>query len=431
MFPPLLTTKRFLPFFLTQFTGAFNDNLFKNALVVLLTFHAAHWTTLSATTITTLASGLFILPFFVFSAVSAQIANKYPRNHIAQAIKLFEMAIMALVGIGFYLQSFTLLMVALFLFGTHSTFFGPVKYAILPQHLKPEELLSGNALVESGTFLAILIGTLSGSALASVPHGQWWITTAGLTLAAAGWLFSKQIPHTPAIDTNTKINWNILTQTQYTLKQGFEVKETKHTILTISWFWLFGLAFLSQFPVYAKQVLHSTEMSVSYLLMLFTLGIGIGSLLCDKLSKHQANLTIVAIAGIGMSTFTLDLAYTTLNFITPKNITPIWTLLTTQIDTLRISIDLLGIGIAGGIFCVPLYTLLQTTSTETSRAAVIASNNIVNSFFMVIGSLTIGILLSTLNWSFSALFVLLGCINLAVSIWLLLAPNTSPEYKNP
>lgn len=416
----LLTTKRFLPFFLTQFTGAFNDNLFKNALVVLLTFHAAQWTTLSSTTITTLASGLFILPFFLFSPLSAQIANKFPRDKISQVIKLFEIAIMAIAGLGFYFHQFNILMCALFLFGTHSTFFGPVKYAILPQHLKPEELLSGNALIESGTFLAILIGTLTGATLASLPHGQWWITLFGILLAILGLLSARAIPHTPAVTPHQPIDWHPLRQMKQTLHIGFENKDTKRAILTISWFWLFGLAFLSQFPVYAKQVLNSSELSVSYLLTLFTIGIGTGSLLCDKLSQHKPNLTIVAIAGIGMSIFTLDLAYTTLNFITPKTMTPILTQLANNWDTIRISFDLLGIGITGGIFCVPLYTLLQTTSSDTSRASVIATNNIVNSFFMVAGSLIIGTLLSHFHWPFAALFTLIGIINLTISTYLLL-----------
>lgn len=426
----LLGTKRFLPFFLTQFLGAFNDNVFKNALIVLLTFKIAQWTTMKAETIASIAPAIFLLPFFLFSATAGQLADKFNRDKIARLVKVFEMLIMVIVGIGFYFHSLTILFSALFMFGMHSAFFGPVKYAIIPQHLKKEELVGGNALIESGTFIAILLGTLVGAVLASQDNGEFYITVFGFLFALMGYITSRFIPEAKAPVPELKVNYNPLTETFKNIGFASKNKEVFFSILAISWFWLFGLAYLAEFPIYTKNVLHGNEEVISILLGVFTIGIGVGSLLCEKLSGHKLNMNLVVVGALGLSLFTFDFGYASYILMT-ENILQGESLsikeLLQHTEVLRVLFDLCVVGLFGGFYCVPLYTMMQEKSEETHRARMIASNNIINSVFMVIGSVIITVLLSKVGMSLSHVFLLFASVNLIVVVAIIMKV---PELKN-
>ncbi len=412
----LLKTRRFLPFFSTQFLGAFNDNLFKNALIVLLTYQAASWTTLKPELLANLAAGIFILPFFLFSATAGQLADKYDKSKLSRLVKVLEIIIMLVAGVGFAMHSLALLMTALFLFGLHSTMFGPVKYAILPQHLKVEELVGGNALVEAGTFVAILIGTLTGGLLAGLPQGTVWITIGGLLVAAAGYLTSRKIPAAPAPEPQLRVNLNPFVETWRNIGFARENRTVLLSILGISWFWLYGALFLAQFPAYSKNVLGGSETAVTLLLATFTIGIGVGSLLCERLSAKQVEIGLVPFGSIGLTLFGLDLAWASpagphggelLSAIALLNIPGIW----------RILFDLCALGLFGGFFIVPLYALIQLRSSATHRARIIAANNIMNALFMVVGALAAAGLLSA-GLSIPALFGVAAVCNAVVAIYI-------------
>jgi MFS family permease len=411
----LLRSRRFLPLFITQFLGAFNDNTFKNALLVMLTFQAAQWTTLSIGILANLAAGIFILPFFLFSATAGQLADKYDKARLARLVKVLEICIMLVSGAGFWLHSLAWLMTALFMLGMHSTLFGPVKYALLPQHLKPFELLGGNALVEAGTFVAILLGTLAGGLLAGQGHPAI-IAAAGLVVAITGYVASRAIPPAPAPMPALKIHPNPFTETWRCIGFARENRSVFLSILGISWFWFFGALFLAQFPAYAKNVLGGDESSVTLLLATFTIGIGLGSLACEKLSTHRIELGLVPLGSIGMTVFALDLALASpagLAHPVPLTLTG----LMEQTGTWRILADLTLIGLFGGFFIVPLYALVQMRSSEDYRARVIAANNIVNALFMVVGALLAAGLLA-MGWTIPDLFLLTALANVAVALYI-------------
>ena len=411
----LLKSRRFGPFFATQFLGAFNDNVFKNALIVLLTFQTVQWTSLQPELLANLAAGIFILPFFLFSATAGQLADKYDKARLARLVKVLEILIMLVAGAGFWLHSLKVLMGSLFLLGLHSTLFGPVKYAILPQHLAPEELVGGNALIEAGTFVAILIGTLAGGLLSGMSNGGLWITTACLLTAAAGYLASRAIPAAPAPEPDLAINPNPITETWRNIGFARENRTVFLSILGISWFWLFGALLLAQFPAYAKNVLGGTETSVTLLLGVFTLGIGIGSLLCERLSARQVEIGLVPFGSIGLTVFGLDLAFASPSVLpaTPLSMLPllfapgIW----------RVLLDLFAIGLFGGFFIVPLYALIQVRSSVSHRARIIAANNIVNALFMVVGAAAAAGLLSV-GLSIPVLFGVAALCNAAVAFYI-------------
>lgn len=412
----LLKTRRFLPFFGTQFLGAFNDNVYKNALIVLLTFQATNWTTLSAGVLANLAAGIFILPFFLFSATAGQLADKYDKALLSRLVKLLEISIMLLAGVGFALHSLIILLSALFLFGVHSTLFGPVKYAILPQHLKEEELVGGNALVEAGTFVAILIGTLIGGLVAGLDHGTVWITVIGLLVALAGYLASRKIPTAPAPAPQLTVRFNPFTETWHNIVFARENRTVFLSILGISWFWLYGSLFIAQFPAYAKNVLGGSETSVTLLLGTFTLGIGIGSILCERLSGKMVEIGLVPIGSIGLTLFGLDLAWASPTQMPTGEPLAMLALLGSP-GMARILFDLAALGLFGGLFIVPLYALVQIRSNPLHRARIIASNNIVNALFMVVGAIMAAGLLSA-NLSIPALFAVGAVCNAAVAVYI-------------
>ncbi|UCV28925.1 MFS transporter [Ferribacterium limneticum] len=412
----LLKTRRFAPFFATQFLGAFNDNLFKNALVVLLTFQAAQWTTLKPELLANLAAGIFILPFFLFSATAGQLADKYDKAMLARLVKVLEMVIMGVAAAGFFLHSLPVLMAALFMLGCHSTLFGPVKYAIIPQHLHEEELVGGNALIEAGTFVAILIGTLAGGLLAGSVEHPAWIAVGGFVVAFAGYLTSRGIPAAPAPAPALKVNLNPLSETWRNIAFARQNRTVFLSILGISWFWLYGALFLAQFPAYAKFVLGGGESSVTLLLAVFTVGIGIGSMLCERMSGKHVEIGLVPFGSIGLTLFGLDLY-----FASPVGLagtTPHELLALLSIPAIwRVLFDLMMLGVFGGFFIVPLYALVQLRSSPECRARIIAANNILNALFMVVGALGAAAALGE-GLSMPALFGIAALLNAAVAIYI-------------
>lgn len=411
----LMRERRFLPFFLTQFFGAFNDNVYKNALVVMLTFQAARYTTLAPGILVNLCAGLFILPFFLFSATAGQLADKYEKSRLMRLIKFAEIPIMGLTALAFRLESLPLLLATLFLMGAQSSIFGPVKYAILPQHLREHELVGGNALVESGTFVSILLGTLAGGLLAGLANGPVWVSTVVLLIAACGYLSARGIPVAGAADPQLKVNWNPLSETWRNLAFTRENRTVFLATLGISWFWLYGALFLSQFPGYAKDVLGGNEATVTLLLAVFSVGIGVGSLLCERLSGKHVEIALVPFGAFGLTLFGLALwlASPVAHVGDPA---PLATLLG-QASTWGVLAMLLALGAFGGFFIVPLYALIQARSAPAHRARVIAGNNILNALFMVVGALGAAALLAA-GLSIPSLFALAAILNGVVALYI-------------
>ncbi|MGO2133677.1 MAG: MFS transporter [Halomonas sp.] len=412
----LLTKHRFLPFFLTQFLGAFNDNLYKNALVVLITFHAVRYTPLEPGVLVNLAAGIFILPFFLFSATAGQLADKYEKSRLIRGIKLLELGIMVLAASAFALDSLVLMLVTLFFMGVQSSLFGPVKYAILPQHLDEAELIGGNGLVESGTFVAILIGTIAGGVMIALPDGARWVSVAVLLIAGAGYLASWGIPTAAAADAALRINWNPLSQTLRTLSFARANRVVFLSILGISWLWFYGALLLSQFPDYARSVLGGDEYTVTLLLAIFSVGIGTGSLLCEKLSKSHVEIGLVPFGAIGLTLFGLDLWWASPAAGALGSLQPLSAVLGHAVSW-RVVFDLLMIGIFGGFFIVPLYALIQLRSDASHRSRIIAGNNILNALFMVFAAL-MGAGLLAAGASIAQLIFITAILNACVAIYI-------------
>jgi hypothetical protein len=410
----LLKQRRFLPFFATQFLGAFNDNVYKNALVILVAFHAASLSTLSAPTLSNLAQAIFILPFFLFSATAGQIADKLEKSRLIRWVKLAEIVIMALGASGLYLRNLDLLMAALFLMGLHSTVFGPVKYSYLPQHLGQEEITGGNGLVEMGTFLAILVGTLLGGFL--IAGGEAGpVAAAVLILAVLGYLASRGIPRSPAAAPDLAINWNPLTETWRILKFMRRSRVVFLSVLGISWFWFLGAVYLSQFPVYTKDILSGREEVVSMLLAIFSVGIGVGSLLCERLSGRRIEIGLVPFGSIGLTLFGIDLHFASTGLAAHAPFGPAEFL--RESAHWRVLADLALVGVFGGFYIVPLYTLIQTRSEPSERSRIIAGNNILNALFVVAAAgMAIGLL--NLGMSIPQLFLAAALLNAAVAIYI-------------
>jgi 1-acyl-sn-glycerol-3-phosphate acyltransferase len=412
----LLKQRRFAPFFWTQALGAGNDNIFKNALVIFVAYKAASLTSIDANTLVNLAAAIFIAPFVLFSATSGQVADKFEKSRLIRYIKVLEIAIMLIGLVGFWQRSLTLLFVALALMGLHSTLFGPVKYAILPQHLKLEELVGGNGLVEMGTFVAILIGTIAGGLLVAVePNGPLLAGAAAVIVAVVGWLASRAIPLTPAAAPDLAINWNPFTETWKNLKFAQGNRVVWLSMLGISWFWFYGATFLTQFPNFAKDVLGGNEHVVTFLLASFSIGIGIGSLLCERLSGGRVELGLVPFGSIGLTLFAVDLWFAT-HGMHASGLAGVGAFLS-QPAHWRVTADLVLIGLFGGFYIVPLYALIQERSENTHRSRIIAANNILNALFMVASAgLAIGLLAAGV--SIPGLLLATGILNAFVAFYI-------------
>jgi hypothetical protein len=411
----LLTSRRFGPFFLTQFLGAFNDNVFKNALIVLIAFGTAA-AAASSDVLINLAAGLFILPFFLFSATFGQLADKYEKARLIRLSKLLELAIMGLAALAFLLGSVPALIGLLFLMGTQSTLFGPLKYGILPQHLHETELVGGNALVETGTFLAILLGTMAGGLLiAREGSGASLVAGVVVVFAALGYLASRGIPQAPAADPELRINWNPLTETWRNIRFLRRHRTVFLSVLGISWFWFYGALYLAQLPNYTRLTLGGNEQVVTLLLTLFSLGIGAGSLLCERLSDHKVELGLVPLGSIGLTLFSIDLYFAAAPFAGGELLGAREFL--SAPGNLRALADVFLIGLFGGFYIVPLYALVQLRSAPAQRARVIAGNNILNALFMVLSALLAIVCLGA-GMSVPELFLLGAVLNAVVAIYI-------------
>jgi len=409
----LLKTVRFAPFFWTQFFGAFNDNLFKNSLLALLTFGVLQ-SGMELSKMNNLGALLFILPFFLFSALAGQLADKYEKSLLIRYIKGLEIIIMLLGAVCFlYLQTWGL-MLLLFLMGTQSTFFGPIKYSIIPQHLRAEELVGGNALVETGTFIAILIGTIAANALSDWQSGPQIVACVVVVVALLGFATSLKIPPGNAPSPDLKIRFNPVTETWHTIQFSRENKAVFLAIMGISWFWFLGAAYLTQIYEYTKVDLGGASSVVMTLLSAFSIGIAAGSLFCERLSGHKIELGLVPLGSIGLTVFGLDLFFHT----TPAHgdeLIEVGQFLSNPMNY-RVIFDFVMVGLSGGLYIVPLYAMVQSRSAEEHRSRIIAAINIMNALFMVVSAATGVLLLGVLDLNIPEFFLVLAIMN-AVVAW--------------
>ncbi|MDY7575268.1 MFS transporter [Actimicrobium sp. CCI2.3] len=412
----LLGQRRFAPFFWTQFLGALNDNVFKTALLTILTYDALSWTTLDPVLLTNLIPGLFILPFMLFSATAGQLADKFDKGRVARLVKLLEIAIMALAGFGWITHNLPLLVLALVGMGLHSTLFGPVKYAYLPQHLQRSELVGGNGLVESGTFVGIVLGEVLGALLiVSKPWGVEVVAAGTLALAVLGWWFSRAIPPSPAPVPELKVNWNPFTETVRNLNYSRQNRAVFLSLLGNSWFWFYGAIFLAQFPLYAKNYLQGDHGVFVLLLTVFSLGIGAGSLLCEKLSSHRVEIGLVPFGSIGLSMFGIELFLASLAYTNTLPVDAAGFL--AQTGSLRILFACLMIGVSGGLYIVPLFALIQTRCDPRHLSRTIAGMNILNALFMVAAALLAMVLLKN-GVTVPQLFLVTALLNALVALYI-------------
>ncbi len=413
----LLRKKQFAPFFWTQFFGAFNDNIFKNALLLLFSYHAT--VNFNTDILNNLAAALFILPFFILSAIAGQIADKYEKSSLIRRIKFAEICIMIAAAIAFYFESLYALLIILFFMGTQSTFFGPVKYSILPQHLREDELVGGNGLVEMGTFVAILLGTILAGELIQLENKTFWITATIISVAFLGWIISLFIPSAKPDASNIKISLNIFSKTWQSIQFARKERSVFLSVLGISWFWMLGASYLTQFPNFTKIYLQSDEGVVTLLLAMFSIGVALGSLLCERLSGHKVELGLVPLGSIGLSIFGIDLFFAQQQFALP-----ITTELLTRTEfiasggSLRILIDLVCVGFFGGFYTVPLYALIQSRTEKSYLARVIAANNILNALFLVASALLGIVILSVFNLSIPMFFLIIAGLNILVAAYI-------------
>ncbi|HAU29667.1 MAG TPA: acyl-[ACP]--phospholipid O-acyltransferase [Rhodospirillaceae bacterium] len=412
----MLGKKRFLPLFVSQFLGALNDNFFKTAIVMFITFtstkgQAIHG--LNAAQLITLAAGIFMLPFFLFSATAGQLADKFEKARLTRIIKVAEIFCMLLGAIGLVFKLPIFLIFVLFLMGTQSTFFGPLKYSLLPEHLADDELIGGNALISAGTFIAILLGTIMGGFVTVFPEGMKAAAVAVVVFAIVGWGASLFIPYTPARAKNIHVSWNIPREIASMLRFVAERDDIYLCILGISWFWLIGSAFLSQFPTFAKNIIGGGEMVATLFLSAFSVGIGAGALLCNRILRGKVVATYVPIGALGITVFGFDLFFASSHFPSMHDHVVGIVEFLSRARGIRVFVDLVMIALFGGIFIIPLNAMLQHRSEESHRSRVIAANNIVNALFMVVSA---AIITLVLHFGFTprAVFFLVAFINIPV-----------------
>ncbi|AIG05583.1 transporter, major facilitator family/acyltransferase [Pseudomonas fluorescens] len=412
----LLRKRRFLPFFITQSLGAFNDNIFKQSLILAILYKLAIegdrsiWVNLCAL--------LFILPFFLFSALAGQFGEKFNKDALIRAIKIGEIVIMAIGAVGFMTNHLELMLLALFAMGTHSALFGPVKYSIMPQALHEEELVGGNGLVEMGTFLAILAGTIGAGVMMSSAHYAPVVSTAIVAIAVLGYLASRGIPRAAASSPEMRLDWNIFSQSWATLRLGLgQTPAVSRSIVGNSWFWFVGAIYLTQIPAYAKEWLYGDETVVTLILTVFSVGIALGSMLCEKLSGRKVEIGLVPFGSFGLTVFGLLLWWHSDGF--PQNVQANdWLAVLGYGQAWWVLFDILGLGVFGGFYIVPLYALIQSRTAENERARVIAANNILNALFMVVSAIFTILLLSVAKLSIPELFLVVSLLNIAVNTYI-------------
>ena len=418
----LLRQRRFAPFFWTQFLGAGNDNLFKFAFTVMLTYQLqVAW--LPPAMAGLVIGALFILPFVLFSATSGQLADKFEKTRLIRFVKNLEIAIMAAATLGFMTLNVSLLLGCVFMMGLHSTLFGPVKFAYLPQHLSEREITGGNGMVEMGTFVAILLGNVAGGLLIALPGvGATWVAIGCVGTALLGRLAAQRVPLSPATDPDLAINWNPLSETWRNLRLARQDIVVFRSLLGISWMWFFGAVFLANFPAFAKEVLHGDEHVASLLLVVFSVGIGIGALACEMLSPRHVEIGLVPLGAIGMSAFSIDLYFAS------RGLPAVALQTVAQFITApahwRVMADLGLLALSVGLYSVPMYALIQLRSQPSHRARVIAANNILNALFMIVSSVGAGAMLGA-GFSVPEIFLAVALLNAAVGAYIFLLV---PEY---
>ncbi len=411
----LLKSRRFLPLFITQFLGAFNDNVYKNSLILLIAFYLVDELTLSTDVLINLAAMLFILPYFLFSATAGQIADKIDKAVLVRHTKNAEILIMCVGAIAFWFESLVGLFLLLFLMGTQSAFFSPAKYSLLPQHLEPEELVGGNAHVEMGTFVAIVLGLLVANFLTAQPNRELYIGVAVIGLAIIGRIASQHIPSAPPPDPDLKLNPNIWQQTVRIMSYARVDHAVFHSIFGVSWFWFFGSVWLTQIPNFSRHYLHGSADVTTLVLCVFSVGIGLGTMLCERLSGKKVELGLVPFGAAGLSLASFDLFFA-LPLESSKQLLSIGEFLALD-GSYRVLIDLMLIGTFGGFFIVPLMALIQQRTPAEKRAQVIAASNIINSLFMVTAAIVGVVSLEYAGLDIPQLFLMIALMNIAVAVW--------------
>lgn len=416
----LLKKNKFLPLFITQFLGAFNDNFLKNAVVILIAFQGMKIAGLDSGVTVALVGGCFIFPFFLFSAQAGMISDSVDKAKLIRFIKLAEIFIMLVATAGLITQSLTLLLSSIFLMGVHSTLFGPVKFSILPQHLNDDEIVGGNALIEAGTFLAVLLGTIGGGVLIGIPNGAQWVALGLMACSFAGYLSSRFIPAAPpTAKESLKMEWNPIPTTFSILKSLRKTPSVFNSAMGLSWFWFLGAAFLTLFPTYVKETLNQDSSVVTLFLSIFTVGIAAGCLLCERLSRHHLELGLVPFGSIGMSLFCADLFFVGgIDSALVVSGSGIGAFLETSIGR-RIIFDLSGFSVFAGFFAVPLNTLIQLRSSAEERSRVVAANNILNALFMVVSALYLAVCAKE-RVSIPTIFLSLSLMNAVVALYIYL-----------
>ena len=420
----LLGQRRFAPFFWTQFLGAGNDNLFKFAFTVMVTYQLQLTDAFLQPQLAGLTIGaLFILPFLLFSATSGQLTDKYDKTRVIRFVKNLEIAIMLLAAWGFWIASPYVLLTCVFLMGLHSTLFGPVKFAYLPQHLGERELTGGNGMVEMGTFVAILLGQVAGGLLVGIPGvGRHYVAFACVGVALLGRIVAQSVPASPSTDPQLRINWNPVTETWRNLKLAHGNLVVFRSLLGISWMWFFGAAFLAEFPSFAKEVLHGDEQVASLLLVVFSVGIGIGSLLCEVLSRRHVEIGLVPLGAIGMSVFAIDLYFASRGL--PPSAGYTLSAFVAQPAHWHVMADLGLLSLFAGLYSVPMYALIQLRSQPSHRARIIAANNILNALFLIASSVIVGAMIK-LGLTVPQVFLAIGLLNAVVAFYIFMIV---PEY---
>ena len=419
----LMRQKRFAPFFWTQFLGAFNDNVFKTALLTVLTFDALHWTNMPVSLLNQLIPGLFILPFVILSASAGQLADKKEKGWLARRVKLLEIVIMLVCAYGWLQHNVWVLIGGVAGMGIHSTLFGPVKYAYLPQHLHTDELIGGNGLIEMGTFVGILLGEILGAMLVS--HGDGGVMlVAGITIGIAvlGYIASLGIPESPAADPGLKMNWNPVTETIRNIAFSKQNRPVFLSLLGNSWFWFYGAIILAQFPLFAKDFLRGDHSVFVLLLTVFSFGIGAGSLLCEKLSGHKVEIGLVPFGSIGLSLFGIDLALASQAYVAAQNVTAMQFVM--QPGAIRLLADIVLLGVFGGFYIVPLFALIQTRCEPGHLSRTIAGMNILNALFMVVASLAASAMLVK-GFTIPQIFLATAILNVFIAAYIF---SLVPEF---
>jgi 1-acyl-sn-glycerol-3-phosphate acyltransferase len=410
----LLRERRFLPLFAAQAFGAFNDNLLKNLLVLAATYHTARYTRLDPRLLVNLAGGLFILPFVLFSGLAGQLADRFDKSAVMRIVKACELAIMALAAWGFLGHSLPLLLASLFLMGVHSTFFAPAKYGVLPQLLRPAELIGGNALVEMGTFVAILLGT-TGAGLLGGLGSDLALGAALCAVAVAGFAASLLVPRVPAAAPTLTIDWNPWVSSWDNLRAARATRAVFLSLLGLSWFWFYGVLVLAQLPVYCRFVLNGSAAVATFMLVVFAIAVGVGSLMCERLSGKKVEIGLVPFGSIGLTLFAIDFAWA--SPAAPATHELAVREFLAQPHAWRLVIDLAGIGVFGGLYVVPLYALVQQRARPESLSRVIAANSILNALFMVAAA-AFGAGLLAAGLSVPQLLLVTALLNAAVAAYI-------------